>query len=244
MNALLLWILGILGLLILLWGLTRLQRGGTAWASFGLLLGLFGLGGVWLQQQYGVSVFWVLGVLGVFLLVWSLLNLRSRLARWTAALSVLLALTGFGSIVLLNSSTNLLTADTPNPMDNPQPTPAAPPETQATPDAPADEPAPTPTPESMPPANPEAPTPPTTAGSIRELEPECPCLLSVRVKAPNPTVRILQGTSEIASSRLERSSFLLEAGEYTLQVEAPGYRTFSTQINVPRNKNLEVELAQ
>ena len=52
------------------------------------------------------------------------------------------------------------------------------------------------------------------------------------MKAPNPTVRILQGTTEIASSRLERSSFLLEAGDYTLQVEAPGYRTFSVLINV------------
>lgn len=240
MNALLLWILGILGLLILLWGLTRLQRGGLAWTGFGLLLGLAGLGGAWLHQQYGTSVFWGLGVLGVLLLVWALLNLRSRLVGWTATLAVLLALTGFGSIVLLNSSSpNLLTSGAiPDPLGSLQTGPATPP-------APPAEPSPTPAPEALPPAAPAAPSPtPPATGSVRELEPSCPCLLNVQVKAPNPTVRILQGTSEIASSRLERSSFLLEAGDYTLQVEAPGYRTFSALINVPRNKNLEVELAQ
>ncbi|MGK0619035.1 PEGA domain-containing protein [Meiothermus cerbereus] len=247
MNAFLLWILGILGLLILLWGLTRLQRGGLAWTGFGLLLGLAGLGGAWLHQQYGTSVFWGLGVLGVLLLVWALLNLRSRLAGWTATLAVLLALTGFGSIVLLNSSSpNLLTSGAiPDPLGSPQTGPATPPNAPATPLPPA-EPGPTPAPEALPPAAPAAPspTPPAANGSVRELEPTCPCLLNVQVKAPNPTVRILQGSTEIASSKLERSSFLLEAGDYTLQVEAPGYRTFSVLINVPRNQNLEVELVQ
>jgi hypothetical protein len=79
---------------------------------------------------------------------------------------------------------------------------------------------------------------------VREVEPSCPCLLSVRVTATNPTIRILRGTTEIARSSLERSVFQLETGDYTLQVEAPGYRTFSALINVPRNKNLEVELVQ
>jgi len=273
MSALLLWILGVLGLLILLWGLTRLQKGGLAWMGLGLLLGLAGLGGAWLHQQYGTSVFWGLGMLGVLLLVWALLNLRSRLAGWTATLAVLLALTGFGSIVLLNSSSpNLLTSgaisdplsgfrtnptaptssDTPGAApvqpSEPSPTPASPETTSPAPGSSIPQPSPEPSP---PPSEPSpalpAPTPPSPSavtGSVRELEPTCPCLLNVQVKAPNPTVRILQGTSEIASSRLERSSFLLEAGDYTLQVEAPGYRTFSVLINVPRNQNLEVELAQ
>jgi len=270
MNALLLWILGILGVLTLLWGLTRLQKGGLAWMAFGSLLGLAGLGGAWLHQQHGLAVFWGLGVLGVLLLVWALLNLRSRLAGWTATLAVLLALTGFGSIALLNSSSpNLLTSGTipdplsgfrsnPTPPDAPGAAPAQPTEPGPTPAIPETaSPAPGPdipqaTPEpSPPPSEPSpdqpAPTPPAPSavtGSVRELEPVCPCLLSVQVKAPNPTVRILQGTSEIASSRLERSSFLLEAGDYTLQVEAPGYRTLSAPINVPKNKNLEVELAR
>ncbi|MFN3391217.1 MAG: PEGA domain-containing protein [Meiothermus ruber] len=262
MNALLLWILGILGVLILLWGLTRLSRGGLAWMGFGLMLGLAGLGGAWLHQQYGTAVFWGLGVLGVLLLVWALLNLRSRLAGWITALAVLLALTGFGSIVLLNSSSpNLLTSGTiPNPLDNFQTSPSAPDSSTSTPPAettPAPnptppEPSPLPTPEPATPSSPtpeplpptSSPTPPAATGSLREVEPACPCILNVQVKAPNPTVHILQGTTEIASSRQERSSFLLEAGDYTLQVEAPGYRTFSALINVPNNKNLEVELAQ
>lgn len=247
MNALLLWILGILGVLILLWGLTRLQGGGLAWAGFGLLLGIAGLGGAWLHQLYGTPVFWGLGVLGVLLLVWALLNLSSRLAGWVASLAVLLALTGFGSIALLNSSS-------PNPLNNFQtgpstpnnsttaPTPAETPAPSPLPAPEAGPASPSPSPEPPPPAT--SPTPPATLGSLREVEASCPCLLNVRVKAPNPTVRILQGSTEIASSRLERSSFLLEAGEYTLQVEAPGYRTFSALINVPNNKNLEVELAQ
>jgi len=66
MSALLLWILGVLGLLILLWGLTRLQKGGLAWMGLGLLLGLAGLGGAWLHQQYGTLVFWGLGMLVFF----------------------------------------------------------------------------------------------------------------------------------------------------------------------------------
>ncbi|GIW25436.1 PEGA domain-containing protein [Meiothermus sp.] len=261
MNALLLWILGILGVLLLLWGLTRLQRGGLSWMGFGLLLGVLGLGGAWAHQQYGASVFWVLGVLGVLLLVWALLNLRSRLAGWAAALAVLLALTGFGSIVLLSSSSpNLLNSgNIPNPLSNFRTGPTAPPSTTlptpeaATPAEPSPsptspEPTPTPPEPSLPQTTPEPsptpPSPPAPSGSIREVEPACPCLLNITVKAPSPTVRILQGTQEIASSKLERSSFLLEAGDYTLQVEAPGYRTFSALINVPRNKNLEVELVQ
>lgn len=251
MHAPLLLILGILGLLVLLWGLTRLQRGGLAWAGFGLLLGIAGLGGAWLHQLYGTPVFWGLGVLGVLLLVWAVFNLRSRLAGWVTTLALLLALAGFGSIVLLNSS--------PNPLDNFQAGPAAPdgsrtaptPPAETTPTPPEPSPLPTPepgpvspspTPEPLPPAT--SPAPPAAVGSLREVEPSCPCLLSVRVKAPNPTVHILQGSTEIASSKLERSSFLLEAGKYTLQVEAPGYRTFSALINVPNNKNLEIELAQ
>ncbi|WP_027886990.1 PEGA domain-containing protein [Meiothermus taiwanensis] len=238
MNALLLWILGILGVLITLWGLTRLPRGGLAWMGFGLVLGLAGLGGAWLHQQYGTTVFWGLGILGVLLLVWALLNLRSRLAGWSTGLAVLLALTGFGSIVLLNSSSpNLLTSGTiPNPLNNFQTDPApTPPE--AGPSQPTPEPSP-------PTAEPTTPTPSVASGSVREVDPACPCLLNVTVNAPEPTIRILQGTTEIASSRQGRSSFLLEAGDYTLQVEAPGYRTLSTLINVPKNKNLEVELAQ
>lgn len=269
MNALLLWILGILGVLVLLWGLTRLQRGGLAWTGFGLLLGLFGLGGAWLHQQYGTSVFWGLGVLGVLLLVWALLNLKSRLAGWITALAVLLALTGFGSIALLSSSSpNLLTSgDIPDPLSNfrtgpsvpstPEPNPSAPAPAESSPAPTRPETTPPPTEPSLPQATPEpSPTPtpteptpappasPVTSGSVREVEPSCPCLLSVSVNASNPTVRILQGSTEIASSKLGRSSFLLEAGDYTLQVEAPGYRTFSALINVPRNKNLEVELVQ
>jgi len=85
---------------------------------------------------------------------------------------------------------------------------------------------------------------PTASGSVREVEPVCPCLLNLSVNATNPTIRILRGTTEVASSSQGRSIFLLEAGDYTLQVEAPGYRTFSALINVPRNKNLEVSLAQ
>lgn len=267
MNTLLLWILGILGVLIMLWGLTRLPRGGLAWMGFGLVLGLTGLGGAWLYQQYGTTVFWGLGILGVLLLVWALLNLRSRLASWSAGLAVLLVLTGFGSIVLLNSSSpNLLTSGTiPNPLNNFQTDPATPPD--STPDNPTTTPAPptetapepTPTPSETGPSQPTTepspspaepspalPTPaaPVASGSVREIEPACPCLLNVRVKAPNPTVRLLQNGTEVASSKLEYSSFSLEAGDYTLQVEAPGYRTLSTLINVPRNKNLEVELAQ
>lgn len=258
MNALLLWILGILGVLITLWGLTRLPRGGLAWAVFGLLLGLAGLGGAWLHQQYGTTVFWGLGILGVLLLVWALLNLRSRLAGWSAGLAVLLVLTGFGSIVLLNSSSpNLLTSGTiPNPLNNFQTDPGSAPDGPTTnPTPPAETtPEPTPTPPETDPSQPAtepspspaepAPTAPVASGSVREVDPACPCLLSVRVKAPNPTVRILQDGTEVASSKLEYSSFSLEAGDYTLQVEAPGYRTLSTLINVPRNKNLEVELAQ
>lgn len=258
MNALLLWILGILGVLIMLWGLTRLPRGGLAWMGFGLVLGLAGLGGAWLHQQYSTTVFWGLGILGVLLLVWALLNLRSRLAGWSAGLAVLLVLTGFGSIVLLNSSSpNLLTSGTiPNPLNNFQTDPGSAPDGPTTnPTPPAETtPEPTPTPpetgSSQPTTEPSpspaepAPTAPVVSGSVREVDPACPCLLSVRVKAPNPTVRILQDGTEVASSKLEYSSFLLEAGDYTLQVEAPGYRTLSTLINVPRNKNLEVELAQ
>ncbi|GIW32361.1 MAG: hypothetical protein KatS3mg071_2535 [Meiothermus sp.] len=255
MNALLLWILGILGVLITLWGLTRLPRGGLAWMGFGLVLGLAGLGGAWLHQQYGTTVFWGLGILGVLLLVWALLNLRSRLAGWSAGLAVLLVLTGFGSIVLLNSSSpNLLTSGTiPNPLNNFQTDPATPPAPDSPTPTPPAEPAPTPpeagpsqpTPEPSPPtAEPTTPTPSVASGSVREVDPACPCLLNVTVNAPEPTIRILQGTTEIASSRQGRSSFLLEAGDYTLQVEAPGYRTLSTLINVPKNKNLEVELAQ
>lgn len=275
MNALLLWVLGILGVLLLLWGLTRLQRGGLAWIGFGTLLGLFGLGGAWLHHLYGTSVFWGMGVLGVLLLVWALLNLRQRrMAGWTAALAILLGLVGFGSITLLDSpSPNLLTSGTiPDPLNNfrtgpaipptatpttPEPTGAAPAPVEPSPAPTSPEPAPTspepsppqPTPEPSPAPTPTEPTPPppaqpVTSGSVREVEPSCPCLLSVSVNASNPTVRILQGTTEIASSKLGRSSFLLEAGDYTLQVEAPGYRTFSALINVPRNKNLEVELVQ
>lgn len=146
MNALLLWILGILGVLITLWGLTRLPRGGLAWMGFGLVLGLAGLGGAWLHQQYGTTVFWGLGILGVLLLVWALLNLRSRLAGWSTGLAVLLALTGFGSIVLLNSSSpNLLTSGTiPNPLNNFQTDPATPPAPDSPTPTPPAEPAPTP----------------------------------------------------------------------------------------------------
>ncbi|RIH88154.1 hypothetical protein Mlute_00725 [Meiothermus luteus] len=234
MNALFLWILGVLGVLLMLFGLTRLPRGGLAWMVFGLLLGLFGLGGAWLHQQYGHPVFWGLGVLGVLLLVWALLNLRSRLAGWAAAMAVLLGLAGFGSVVLLNSSSpNLLTSGAiPNPLEDPQATPSETPAPEPTAPSP-------PEPEPVPPA-PEAPT----LGSVREVEPACPCLLSVRVNAPNPTVRILRGQEEVASSRLEHSSFLLEAGEYTLQVEASGYQSLSAPIRIPENKNLVVELAQ
>ncbi|MFC6919617.1 PEGA domain-containing protein [Meiothermus taiwanensis] len=258
MNALLLWILGILGVLIMLWGLTRLPRGGLAWLGFGLVLGLAGLGGAWLHQQYGTTIFWGLGILGVLLLVWALLNLRSRLAGWSAGLAVLLVLTGFGSIVLLNSSSpNLLTSGTiPNPLNNFQTDPGSAPDGPTTnPTPPAETtPEPTPTPPETDPSQPAtepspspaepAPTAPVASGSVREVDPACPCLLNVTVNAPEPTIRILQGTTEIASSRQGRSSFLLEAGDYTLQVEAPGYRTLSTLINVPQNKNLEVELAQ
>ena len=111
MNALLLWVLGILGVLVLVWGLARRQRGELGWVAFGALMGVFGLGGVWLHQQYGATVFWGLGILGVLLLVWALLNLRRhRTAGWSAALAVLLGLTGFGSITLLGGHTqNLLT---------------------------------------------------------------------------------------------------------------------------------------
>lgn len=272
MNTLLLWVLGILGVLLLLWGLTRLQRGGLAWMAFGALLGLFGLGGAWLHHLYGTPVFWGMGVLAVLLLVWALLNLRQRLAGWTAALAILLGLVGFGSITLLDSpNPNLLTSgNIPDPLNNFRagpaiPSTATPPETTAATPVPTEpgpaptspEPALTPpepgppqtTPEPLPAPAPTEPTPPppaqpVTSGSVREVEPACPCLLSVSVNAANPTVRILQGTQEIASSKLGRSSFLLEAGDYTLQVEAPGYRTFSALINVPRNKNLEVELVQ
>lgn len=279
MNALLLWILGILGVLLMLWGLTSLGRGGLWWTGFGTLLAVFGLGGAWIHHQFGTPVFWGLGLLGVLLLVWAFLNLRrGRIAGWTAALAILLGLVGFGSITLLNSpNQNLLTSDTipdplsgfrtdpaapqttaPTPPDTPAAAPAQPVEPSPTPAIP--EPTPTPPEPSIPQPTPEpsptptepspalptpSPTPPTAvSGSVREVEPACPCLLNVQVKAPNPTVRILQGTTEIASSSLGRSSFLLEAGDYTLQVEAPGYRTFSAMINVPINKNLEVELAQ
>ncbi len=278
MNALLLWVMGILGVLLLLWGLTRLRRGGLAWMGFGALLALFGLGGAWLHHQYGLAVFWGLGVLGVLLLVWAFLNLRrGRLAGWTAALAVLLGLVGFGSIALLGSpNQNLLTSGTiPDPLSGFRTGPTAPqPPAPTTPDttepAPAQpvEPSPTPaipepsatapepsipqtTPEPSPPPTPTEPSPappspalPTASGSVREVEPTCPCTLNIRVGAPNPTIRILRGTTEIAMSRLGRSSFMLEAGDYTLQVEAPGYRTFSALINVPRNKDLEVELVQ
>ncbi|MDW8424294.1 MAG: PEGA domain-containing protein [Meiothermus sp.] len=270
MNALLLWVLGILGVLLLLWGLTRLQRGGLPLMAFGALLGLFGLGGAWLHHQYGTPVFWGMGGVGVLLLVWALLNLRrGRLAGWTATLAVLLGLVGFGSVVLLDSpNPNLLTSGSiPDPLNNfrtgPTATPTTPDTTGAAPTAPAEpstppaSPEPTPpepgplqtAPEPIPPATapeptPAPPTPPAVSGSVREVEPSCPCLLNVRVNAANPTVRILQGTTEIARSKLERSSFLLEAGDYTLQVEAPGYRTFSALINVPRNQNLQVELVQ
>ncbi len=279
MNALLLWILGILGVFWLVWGLTRLNRGGLTWMGFGALLALFGLGGAWLHHQYGIAVFWGLGVLGVLLLVWALLNLRrGRLAGWTATLAILLGLVGFGSIALLSSpNQNLLTSGTiPDPLSGfrtGQETPAPPTPAPETAPAQPEEPAPTPpaseptppapeptapepgipqtTPEPSPPTAPTEPSPaplapalPTASGSVREVEPTCPCLLSVSVNAASPTIRILQGTAEVASSRLGRSSFLLEAGEYTLQVEAPGYRTFSALINVPKNKNLEVELAR
>ncbi len=270
MNTLLLWILGFLGVLLLLLGLTRLQRGGWAWMGFGALLALLSLGGAWFYPQYGLVVFWGLGLLGVLLLVWALLNLRrGRLAAWTALLAVLLGLGGFGSIALLNSpSPNLLTSgNIPDPFGRlpqaPEPSPAQPegadptlamPEaTPAQPEGPAPtppaseatptSPAPEPTTPTEPSPAPLAPALPTASGSLREVEPACPCTLNVRVNAPNPTVRILKGTDEVAVSRLERSSFLLEAGDYTLQVEAPGYRPFSALINVPKNKNLEVELA-
>lgn len=275
MNALLLWVLGILGVLLLLWGLTRLQRGGLSWMAFGALLGLFGLGGAWLHHLYGTTVFWGMGVLGVLLLVWAFLNLRrGHIAGWTAALAILLGLVGFGSITLLGSpNPNLLTSGTiPDPLSGfraaPQtPTPTTPDTTEPAPAQPV-EPSPTPaipeptpttpepsipqtTPEPSPPPTPTEPSPalptpalPTASGSVREVEPTCPCLLNVSVNATNPTIRILRGTTEIASSSLGRSSFQLEAGDYTLQVEAPGYRTLSALINVPRNKNLEVELVQ
>ncbi|WP_027882307.1 PEGA domain-containing protein [Meiothermus rufus] len=271
MNTLLLWILGLLGVLFLLLGLTRLQKGGWAWVGFGGLLALLSLGGAWFYPQYGLLVFWGLGLLGVLLLVWALLNLRrGRLAAWTAMLAVLLGLGGFGSIALLNSaSPNLLTSGNipdpfaglrpaPEPSEEASPAPAMPEATPAQPEEPAPtppaseatSPAPAPTtPEPSPPTAlpepspaPPAPVLPTTSGSVREVEPACPCTLNVRVNAPNPTVRIRQGTQEVAMSRLERSSFLLEAGDYTLEVEAPGYRPFSALINVPKNKNLEVEL--
>lgn len=253
MNALLLWALGILGVLVLVWGLARLQRGGLGWAVFGALMGVFGLGGVWLHQQYGATVFWGLGVLGVLLLVWAILNLRRyRTASWSAALAVLLGLTGFGSITLLGGPTqNLLT-----PGAIPDTVVAAPAQPMETPLAPATPqagvpqilpepvPPPTPTAPDAAPLPPTTPALPVTSGIVREVEPACPCLLNVMVRASNPTIRILQGTIEIARSSLERSSFLLEAGDYTLVVEAPGYRTFSALINVPRNRNLEVELAR
>lgn len=266
MNALLLWVLGILGVLLLLWGLTSLGRGGLWWMGFGTLLAVFGLGGAWIHHQFGAPVFWGLGLLGVLLLVWAFLNLRrGRIAGWTAALAILLGLVGFGSITLLSSpNQNLLTSGTipdplsgfrTNPATSQTTTPTTPDTTGAAPVEPSPTPAipepsiPQPTPEPSPPPtqpSPALPTPTPTAvsGSVREVEPACPCLLNVTVNAPNPTIRILRGTTEIASSRQGRSSFLLEAGEYTLQVEAPGYRTFSTLIDVPRNKNLEVELVQ
>jgi hypothetical protein len=242
--------------------------------GFGALLGLFGLGGAWLHHQYGSPVFWGLGILGVLLLAWAFLNLRrGRIAGWTAAMAMLLVLVGFGSITLLGSpNQNLLTSDTiPDPLNNFRTGPAAPatpdtgaaptppvepspaptiPETTITPDPglpqPAPEPSPLPGPAepSTAPLPPAAPSLPAASGSVREVEPACPCLLSVRVTATNPTIRILRGTTEIARSSLERSVFQLETGDYTLQVEAPGYRTFSALINVPRNKNLEVELVQ
>ncbi|RDI95348.1 carboxypeptidase regulatory-like domain-containing protein [Meiothermus sp. QL-1] len=234
MSALFLWILGILGVLVLLYGLTRLQRNGLSWMGFGLLLGLFGLGGAWLHQHYGNTVFWGLGVLGVLLLLWALFNLKSRLAGWVAALAVLLGLTGFGSLVLLNSSApNLLTSPAPpTPMEGFRP------------EVP-EEPAPSPPPE--PEAQPEPP-PPAEAlpaeGRLREVLPTCPCPLEVRVNAPSPTVRILQDGQEVARSTTPRSLFLLEAGAYTLEVEAPGYRPLSAPIRVPESRNLEVDLAQ
>ncbi len=269
MNALLLWVLGILGVLLLLWGLTSLGRGGLWWMGFGTLLAVFGLGGAWIHHQFGTPVFWGLGLLGVLLLVWAFLNLRrGRIAGWTAALAILLGLVGFGSITLLSSpDQNLLTSGTiPDPLSGFRTNPAAPQTTApTTPDttgaAPAQpvEPSPTPaipeptppepsipqpTPEPSPTPTPTPPTPTAVSGSVREVEPACPCLLNVSVNATNPTIRILRGTTEIASSSLGRSSFQLEAGDYTLQVEAPGYRTFSALINVPKNKNLEVELVQ
>jgi hypothetical protein len=233
MNALLLWVLGILGVLVLVWGLARRQRGGLGWVAFGALMGVFGLGGVWLHQQYGATVFWGLGILGVLLLVWALLNLRRhRTAGWSAALAVLLGLTGFGSITLLASPTqNLLT-------------PGAFPDTAVVTPAEPMEPPPAPTAPEAAPLPPATPALPVATGIVREVEPACPCLLNVMVRASNPTIRILQEATEIARSSLERSSFLLEAGYYTLQVEAPGYRSFSALINVPRNRNLEVELAR
>ncbi|WP_333660191.1 hypothetical protein, partial [Meiothermus cerbereus] len=168
MSALLLWILGVLGVLILLWGLTRLQKGGLAWMGLGLLLGLAGLGGAWLHQQYGTSVFWGLGMLGVLLLVWALLNLRSRLAGWTATLAVLLALTGFGSIVLLNSSSpNLLTSGAiSDPLSGFRTNPTAPTSSDTPGAAPVQPSEPSPTP-----ASPET-TSPAPGSSIPQPSPE------------------------------------------------------------------------
>jgi hypothetical protein len=252
MNALLLWVLGILGVLVLVWGLARLKRGGLGWVAFGALMGVFGLGGVWLYQQHGATVFWGLGILGVLLLVWALLNLRrSRTAGWSAALAVLLGLTGFGSITLLASPTqNLLTPgaipDTavvaPAEPMKPPPSPVAP--EAGLPQAVPEPAPPAPTAPDAAPLPPTTPALPVATGIVREVEPACPCLLNVMVRASNPTIRILQETTEIARSSLERSSFLLEAGDYTLLVEAPGYRSFSALISVPRNRNLEVELAR
>lgn len=256
MNALLLWVLGILGVLILLWGLTRLRRGGLGWVGFGALLGVLGLGGVWLHHQYGTTVFWGLGILGVLLLVWALLNLRRHhLVGWSASLAILLSLTGFGSITLLGSpSQNLITsgaipgATGPGPAQPMEGSPIPPSPTSPEPGipqaVPEPSPPPAPTAPGTAPLSPTTPSLPVASGSVREVEPACPCLLYVSVDASNPTIRILQGTTEIASSSLGRSSFLLAAGDYTLQVEAPGYRTFSALINVPRNKNLEVDLAR
>lgn len=288
MASLLLWILVILGLLMLLLGILNPRRGGMSWAGFGLVLGLVGVGAAWLHRQFGIGVFWGLGILAIVLLVWALANLRrGRWAAWTVALAVLMGLAGFASISLLGSpSPNLLTNNTlPDPLNyflpspdtalqpvpDTTPTSPTPPSTPETPSQPA-QPAQPGQPETTPPTQPEtpepnpnvppdnatpapdqtpltppspAPTPTTPATSLlREAEPSCPCELNVSVNVPDARVTILKDGNVVVASSQQKSSFQLDSGDYTLQVEAAGYKTLSASINVPKNRNLEVELVK
>ncbi|WP_026234882.1 carboxypeptidase-like regulatory domain-containing protein [Calidithermus timidus] len=243
------WFGGILGALLFLVSLLTLSRNprvGAVLLLIGLALGslLIPSLGLWRQGQ----AYLIVGLAGVGLFLLALfLPSRVRGKMTTMFVGLVLALFLFPALNVAQPwNTNPVAL-----LENPPATatePQTPPPTQPTltePPAPAPQ-TPAQTPQTSPPTDetsaPE-PTMPQERVGVVSSDALCPCLLKVVTGIEGAQVELSRaGLAVDTRSGAEVVFQGLEAGEYTLRIEAAGYQPFEFQLQLRNNRELTVYL--